>query len=338
MGLSTVGMATAVVRGMTDGDADQVIALWHLAGVARSWNDPVRDISFARRGEHSTVLVAELHGRVVATAMVGEDGHRGWVYYVASDPERRGVGLGRFVMEASERWLAARGIWKVQLLVRADNAAAQAFYEHLGYADTGSTCFQKMLPHAQVVVEGEKFFGKDRVDLAAEAYRQQGNAAARLAATPREVIIREASDADTDFLFSLAPRLAGVPRPPWQTTDAMTGFQDRFMQATLRPPQEESLTLVAIGGDGRRLGYVHAHASRDGVTDEPCGHVAIIALEADAEGQGVAGRLMAGAEAWGRAQNWRLLSIDVFAANCHALDFYVRGGFHPETVRLVKPL
>lgn len=169
-----------------------------------------------------------------------------------------------------------------------------------------------------VVVQGERFFGKDRVESAAEACRGQGDAAARPAATTREVIIREASDADTAFLFSLAPRLAGVPRPPWHTAAAMTGFQDRFMQATLRPPQEGSLTLIATAGDGRRLGYVHAHLGRDGVTDEPCGHIAIIALEADAEGQGVAGRLMAGADAWARSQGWRLLSIDVFAANQRA--------------------
>jgi GNAT superfamily N-acetyltransferase len=147
-----------------------------------------------------------------------------------------------------------------------------------------------------------------------------------------------ADEADTAFLFALAPRLAGVPRPPWHTAEAMTGFQDRFMEATLRPPRDGSLTLVAAAEDGRRLGYVHAHPSRDSVTDEPCGHVAIIVLEADAEGQGVAGRLMAGAETWARAQGWRLLSIDVFADNRRALDFYVCGGFHPETVRLVKPL
>ena len=49
------------------------------------------------------------------------------------------------------------------------------------------------------------------------------------------------------------------------------------MQATLCPPQRGALTLIAVEvGNGRRLGYVHAHPSRDGVTDEPCGHVAII--------------------------------------------------------------
>ncbi len=111
------------------------------------------------------------------------------------------------------------------------------------------------------------------------------------------------------------------------------------MEAALRSPHPGSITIVAAEAvGGRRLGYMHAHPSRDGVTDEPCGHVAIIALEADAEGQGIAGRLMAEAEAWAKAQGWRLLSIDVFADNRRAVDVYIRGGFRPESIRLVKPL
>ena len=133
------------IRDMRDEDQDAVIALWHAAGVARPWNDPVRDIAFARRGPHSTVLVAERAGRVVASAMVGEDGHRGWVHYVAADPGAQGTGLGRAMMAAAEAWLAARGVWKVQLLVREDNGRVREFYERLGYRDTRSVCFQKVI-------------------------------------------------------------------------------------------------------------------------------------------------------------------------------------------------
>ena len=50
--------------------------------------------------------------------MVGHDGHRGWVYYVASDPEHRYKGYGRAIMDAAEDWLRARGIEKLQLMVR----------------------------------------------------------------------------------------------------------------------------------------------------------------------------------------------------------------------------
>lgn len=64
--------------------------------------------------------------------MVGFDGHRGWVYYLAVDPGVRRRGLGRDMMEAAERWLRDRGAPKMQLMVRETNAAALGFYERLG--------------------------------------------------------------------------------------------------------------------------------------------------------------------------------------------------------------
>ena len=134
-----------VIRDIVDDDIAEVIALWHTVGVARPWNDPARDIAFARRDDHSTVLVGVDGGRVVASAMVGEDGHRGWVYYVAIAPERQRGGLGRIMMQAAEDWLTRRGVWKVQLLVRADNVKATGFYDQLGYRDTNSVCLQKIL-------------------------------------------------------------------------------------------------------------------------------------------------------------------------------------------------
>lgn len=133
------------IRAMRDDDIDQIIAVWHAAGVARPWNDPRRDIAFARRDEHSTVLVAELDGRIVATAMVGEDGHRGWVYYVATDPVHQGKGFGKAMMTAAEAWLIARGVWKLQLLVREENTQVVDFYAQLGYRDTKTFCMQKVL-------------------------------------------------------------------------------------------------------------------------------------------------------------------------------------------------
>jgi ribosomal protein S18 acetylase RimI-like enzyme len=136
---------TLEIRDIADQDVPDVIALWNAAGVARPWNDPARDIAFARRDAHSTVLVGLDGGRIVASAMVGEDGHRGWVYYVAISPERQRSGLGRVMMQAAEDWLKQRGVWKAQLLVRADNAQATKFYDQLGYRDTRSVCLQKIL-------------------------------------------------------------------------------------------------------------------------------------------------------------------------------------------------
>lgn len=136
---------TPVIREFQDADFDGVAALWLAAGISRPWNDAGKDIAFARRDPHSTILVVEREGTVAATAMVGEDGHRGWLYYVAVDPRYRDLGLGRAIMEAAERWLSARGVWKVQLLVREENEAIRHFYEHLGYRDTRTICLQKVI-------------------------------------------------------------------------------------------------------------------------------------------------------------------------------------------------
>jgi len=134
-----------IIRNAEDVDVPQIIELWHASGISRPWNDPERDIAFARRNSNSTILVAVRDDQVLATAMIGEDGHRGWAYYVAARPDCQGFGLGRRIMSAAEAWLAARGVWKVQLLVREDNTSVIEFYQHLGYKDTRTTCLQKII-------------------------------------------------------------------------------------------------------------------------------------------------------------------------------------------------
>lgn len=132
-----------------DDDVEHVVALWHACGLTRPWNDPALDIADARRSRTSTVLVArDEAGVVVATAMAGYDGHRGWLYYVAVAPERQGSGLGRAAVAAAETWLRARGARKVQLMVRSTNAHVAAFYERLGYADQSTTVLGRWLDDA----------------------------------------------------------------------------------------------------------------------------------------------------------------------------------------------
>ncbi|MDE2376590.1 GNAT family acetyltransferase [Bradyrhizobium sp.] len=137
--------APLAIAAIADADIEAVVALWQRCGLTRPWNDPQADVALARRRDNSTVLVGREGGAIVATAMVGHDGHRGWVYYVAVDPERRGRGLGRLIMAAAEDWLRQAGILKLQLLVRRENAAAGAFYTSLGFAESTSVMFAKWL-------------------------------------------------------------------------------------------------------------------------------------------------------------------------------------------------
>jgi len=113
-------------------DSDEVIALWHACGLTRPWNDPAADFARAVQGAASAILLGREDDTLVASVMVGHDGHRGWVYYLAVAPDRRRAGLGRDMMAAAEAWLKARDVPKIQLMVRDDNVAALGFYEALG--------------------------------------------------------------------------------------------------------------------------------------------------------------------------------------------------------------
>lgn len=124
------------IRSALPTDRDAVVATWEAAGLTRPWNDPVADFDRACAGATSNVLVGIEDGALIATAMAGDDGHRGWVYYVAVREDARGRGLGREMMAAAEAWLRGRGVVKVQLMVRDTNEAVLGFYEALGYETT----------------------------------------------------------------------------------------------------------------------------------------------------------------------------------------------------------
>jgi ribosomal protein S18 acetylase RimI-like enzyme len=133
------------IEAIEDGDVTEVIALWQRCGSLRAWNDPARDIALARKETNATVLLGRNDGVLVASVLVGHDGHRGWVYYVTVDPDHRLKGYGRVIMTAAEEWLRARGIEKLQLMVRGDNAKVHAFYQSLGYYDQERVVFAKWL-------------------------------------------------------------------------------------------------------------------------------------------------------------------------------------------------
>jgi ribosomal protein S18 acetylase RimI-like enzyme len=134
-----------LVRPIADGEEPAVIAVWRACGLTRPWNDPLADLAFARGKPGSDVLVGLVNGRIVASAMVGHDGHRGTMYYVSVDPTCRGRGLGRELVAAAEAWLKARGVWKVNLLVRKGNEQVLGFYAEQGYAAGSSVQIEKWI-------------------------------------------------------------------------------------------------------------------------------------------------------------------------------------------------
>jgi ribosomal protein S18 acetylase RimI-like enzyme len=121
------------VRELIGSDASSVVALWAEAGLTRPWNDPASDFQRALSGTTSAVLGLKHDNELIGTVMVGYDGHRGWVYYLAVGKAHQREGIGTELMSAAEQWLRKMGAVKVQLMVRNENDSARNFYGSIGY-------------------------------------------------------------------------------------------------------------------------------------------------------------------------------------------------------------
>lgn len=121
------------VRPYRRDDAEALVSLWTLCGLTRPWNDPLRDIERKISVDPDGLLVLADGSQLIGAVMVGYDGHRGWINYLAVHPEHRRRGWGRALMIAAEERLSELGCPKVNLQVRASNQDAMAFYRAFGY-------------------------------------------------------------------------------------------------------------------------------------------------------------------------------------------------------------
>ena len=113
----------------------QVIELWLKCKLVVPSNNPRRDIERKLEVDRDLFLVGRIQGKIVATVMGGYEGHRGWINYLAVDPEYRNNGYGRLIMRAVEKRIRAKGCPKINLQVRNSNDTVIKFYKSLGYAD-----------------------------------------------------------------------------------------------------------------------------------------------------------------------------------------------------------
>jgi ribosomal protein S18 acetylase RimI-like enzyme len=123
------------IRPYQANDEAAVVALWQACDLTRPWNDPHKDIARKMQVHPELFLVGEVQGHLMASAMFGYEGHRGWVNYLAVSPGHQKQGHAKALMQQGEALLLARGCPKINLQVRASNAAVLAFYQSLGYQD-----------------------------------------------------------------------------------------------------------------------------------------------------------------------------------------------------------
>ncbi|MBC8192832.1 MAG: GNAT family acetyltransferase [FCB group bacterium] len=121
------------IRSYNQSDESSIITLWEKCDLIRSWNNPRKDIYRKLKVQPELFLVGVLEGDIIASAMAGYEGHRGWINYLAVAPDHRLKGFGRKIMLEIERLLEIAGCPKINLQIRESNTPAVKFYKSLGY-------------------------------------------------------------------------------------------------------------------------------------------------------------------------------------------------------------
>ncbi|MGH6962333.1 MAG: GNAT family acetyltransferase [Dongiaceae bacterium] len=122
-----------------------VVALWDACAINVRGNDPAQEIALIQGSPNAALFLGYLGDKLVGTIMAGHDGHRGWIYLLAVAAEQRRLGFGRQLVRHAEAWIHARGLWKVNLLIRPQHSAARDFYVRLGYATQPRSVMQRRL-------------------------------------------------------------------------------------------------------------------------------------------------------------------------------------------------
>jgi ribosomal protein S18 acetylase RimI-like enzyme len=133
------------IRIFQDEDVSAVVSLWQRCNLTVPWNDPILDIDRKKKHQPELFLVGLVENRLIATAMGGYDGHRGWIYYLTVDPDFRKRGFGSLIIKEVEQQIKRTGCPKINVMVRKSNQAIVDFYNNHGYVLDEVSCFGKRL-------------------------------------------------------------------------------------------------------------------------------------------------------------------------------------------------
>ena len=114
-------------------EKENVILLWKSCKLIREWNNPGLDIDRKSFSNKDLFLVMEKNYEIIASIMIGYDGHRGVINYLAVDPKFRNRGIGSRLVKLAEDKLKNLGCPKINLLVRVSNIGVREFYKKLAY-------------------------------------------------------------------------------------------------------------------------------------------------------------------------------------------------------------
>ncbi len=124
------------IRELTMRDYDAAMDLWRACeGIGLSGADSGEDIAKYLLRNPGMSFCALADGRLVAAALCGHDGRRGYLHHVAVAGTHRKIGIGSALVKRCVDELRKRGIRKCHLFVHHDNSAAIAFWGRIGWQE-----------------------------------------------------------------------------------------------------------------------------------------------------------------------------------------------------------
>ena len=114
---------------------DAVVDLWKKCGLVVPQNDPAEDINKKIAFQPELLFVGLLENKVIGSIMIGYEGHRGWINYLAVSPEHQRRGYGKQLVLKAIDVLGRMGCLKINLQVRRSNVGVIDFYKHLGFKE-----------------------------------------------------------------------------------------------------------------------------------------------------------------------------------------------------------
>ena len=138
-------MSKTNFRKFRKSDLEEVIKLWKKCKLIVPWNDPLKDINRKLSIKDNLFIIGEINKNIIASAMAGYDGHRGYIYYLAVLPEYQKKGIGSSLLSIVEKKLLHLGCPKINLFVRNTNIRVKTFYRINNYEFQDSQIYGKRL-------------------------------------------------------------------------------------------------------------------------------------------------------------------------------------------------
>ena len=136
---------TMDIKTFTEEYTDDVLSLWKSVNLCANIEEARADILTKLSFQPELFFVAIHHKDLLGTCMAGFDGHRGWIYYLAVNPNFQKRGIGKALIHHAEIALKKLRCSKVLLMVADENIEVSNFYKNLNFETSPVKVFGKKI-------------------------------------------------------------------------------------------------------------------------------------------------------------------------------------------------